>query len=134
MASRGDRTGYADVYRYYQVPPYFNTNRFDEDNTAGNTRKSRAKFDREQQSFLQGTSRADRELTRNIRAAIEQSPDLSESSRNIQVLTRDGRVVLRGTADSEAEKVALAALARRYATAGEIVDNQLEVKGVNVNR
>lgn len=122
-----DRNSVSEVYRYYHVDPYFKT---DADNTARNA------VDRNKGALTpldQGSSDADVSLTRNIRTGIRQMDGLSVNAQNVKVITRDGKVTLRGAVDSESERVALSELVRRYVTSGSI-DNQIEVKQSSVNR
>lgn len=74
-----------------------------------------------------GASKADLEVTRRIRGTIMNDPDLSDSARNIKIITLNGKVSLRGAVNSINEARAIASVARREAGFGS-VDNQLEVK------
>lgn len=121
-----DRASVVSVYRHYQVEPYFST---DADNTARNVR------DREGATLTpldQGTGEADVTLTRNIRAALRKQEGLSINAQNIKVITRDGKVTLRGVVETDEERRLVADIAARHGTAGQI-DDQLEVKSA-VNR
>jgi hypothetical protein len=73
----------------------------------------------------QGTSDADIETTAKIRRAIVDDDNLSTLAHNVTIVTRDGRVTLRGNVRSMQEKTAVAAKAE--AVAGSAVDNQLTV-------
>ena len=75
----------------------------------------------------QGTSDADIEMTAAIRRAIVDDDNLSTSAQNVTIVTRDGKVTLRGEVPSVQEKTAVAAKAQTVA--GVAVDNQLTVKG-----
>ncbi|HTH49244.1 MAG TPA: BON domain-containing protein [Candidatus Limnocylindria bacterium] len=76
----------------------------------------------------QGTSVADRELTQKIRqAVVSGSNNYSLAAKNIKIITVDGKVTLRGTVSTEAERTGIEALAKTLAVNGS-VDNQLEVK------
>jgi hyperosmotically inducible protein len=122
-----NRDSVSEVYRYYRVEPYFSG---DADNSGRNV------VDRNNSTLTpldQGNGEADLAMTRNIRTGIQQMEGLSVNARNIKVITRDGKVTLRGAVDSGAERAALSELARRYVTSGNI-DNQLEVKQGSVNR
>lgn len=136
-----NRTWDREIYRYYGVQPHFadatgersaagystystNSAAYSADNTGRN------KADRDSAALDpldQGTSEADRETTRNIRKAIRDENGLSVNAQNIKVITREGRVTLRGPVQSEQEKQLLTRIAERVATA-ENVDSQLEVK------
>lgn len=75
----------------------------------------------------QSESDADRELTQRVRQSVVADDSLSVNAKNVKVITRNGKVTLRGVVDAQAEKDAVAAKAR--AVAGVLdVDNQLEVK------
>ena len=73
----------------------------------------------------QGTSEADVERTRQIRAAITANDAMSMQARNVKVITRDGVVTLRGPVSSAKEKADIDAIAHRAGAAR--VDNQLEI-------
>jgi len=73
----------------------------------------------------QGTSEADVERTREIRAAITSNDSMSMQARNVKVITRDGAVTLRGPVASAEEKAAIDAIARQ--SGATRVDNQLEI-------
>ena len=75
----------------------------------------------------QGGSESDREISRNIRKGIMSKDELSTTAKNIKVITRDGKVTLRGPVKSEAEQKAIADVAKGVAGVSS-VDNQLEVK------
>ena len=118
-----------EVYRYYRIEPYFDTSK-DANNTARNAR------DRNTGSLTpldQGASDIDMALTRSIRTEIRKQDGLSVDAQNVKIITRDGRVTLRGPVASEDEKSLLAGIAERHARAGN-VDNQLEVKNTSVNK
>lgn len=74
----------------------------------------------------QGTSEADRESTAKIRRAIVDDDSLSTYAHNVTIITRDGKVSLRGEVPSAKEKAAVAAKAS--AAHGSAVDNRLTVK------
>ena len=75
----------------------------------------------------QGGSESDREISRSIRKEIMGKDDLSTTAKNIKIITRDGKVTLRGPVNSEAEQKAIAEIAQGVAGVSS-VDNQLEVK------
>ena len=74
----------------------------------------------------QKMSPTDRELTRKIRAALHQDKSLSTYAHNIKILTRDGRVTLRGPVRSDEEKTAIESKATEVAGAGNVT-NELEI-------
>lgn len=97
------------------------------DNTGRNVR------DRNDASLTpmdQGESKADLEVTRNIRKAIVGKENLSMAASNIKIITANGRVTLRGPVNSQEEKDAIVSLARNVAGDAS-VDDQLEVKTTN---
>jgi hyperosmotically inducible protein len=76
----------------------------------------------------QGTSPADIERTQLIRKALVASTsDFSVVSKNVKIITVDGKVTLRGPVNTESEKNGIGAIATTIAGAGN-VDNQLDVK------
>lgn len=117
---------YADrVYRAYQVEPYFKTKDFS--NVENETRKERDQNDKTLTPFDQGNSKADVDITAKIRKEIIAVENMSVSGKNVKIITKDGRVTLRGKADSAEEKRIIGEIANRIARS-ENVDNQLEVK------
>lgn len=76
----------------------------------------------------QGGSAADRAITQQIRKDLMKDNSLSFTAKNVKVITIDGKVTLRGTVKSEAERSAIEAAARR-ATGGDgaRVDSHLEI-------
>jgi len=98
----------------------------DANNTA---RNKRDRADATLTPLDQSNSPADLELSQKIRKALVSGPtDYSVTAKNIKVISINGKVTLRGPVQSEAEKTAVASLAR--SVAGDTnVDDQLEVKG-----
>ncbi len=74
----------------------------------------------------QGSSEADIARTKDIRAALMDT-DYSFNAKNVKVITRDGKVTLRGVVESEAERAGVVAIAKKHA-GQSAVTNQLEVK------
>lgn len=70
---------------------------------------------------------ADRNVTANIRKIITDDESLSVNAHNVKIITRNGKVTLRGPVDSAAEKQRLHDIAHNVSGVTE-VDNQLEVK------
>jgi len=70
----------------------------------------------------QSETTADRELTRRLRQAVVEDDSLSLQAKNIQIITIDGKVTLRGEVNTEAERAAILAKAKRFATQ---IDNRL---------
>jgi hypothetical protein len=116
------------VYRAYKVEPYFTTNVTTEpDNTALNVRDRK---DRTLTPLDQGNSKADVDTTAQIRKEIIAGKDNSANARNVKIITKDGRVTLRGPVNTTEEKRLIGEIADRIARS-ENVDNQLEVKLTN---
>lgn len=74
----------------------------------------------------QSESEADRELTQRVRKSVVDDDSLSMNAKNVKVITRNGKVTLRGIVDTQAEKDAVAAKARAVSGVTD-VDNQLEI-------
>jgi hypothetical protein len=122
--------GYASgVYRAYNVEPYFTTDATtdtatDADNTRQNVR------DRDNKSLTpldQGNSQADVSTTAQIRKEIIADKGMSVNARNVKIITKNGRVTLRGPVNTAEEKRLIGEIANRIARS-ENVDNQLEVQ------
>lgn len=120
----------ADSYRHYSAPAgdWEGTTDPSADNTRRNVR------DRQNDTLTpldQGTSELDREITRQIRKWIVVEPGedrFTTQAQNIKIITRDGKVTLRGVVATEAEKKAIDKYARELG--GVVgVENQLTVKG-----
>jgi hyperosmotically inducible protein len=75
----------------------------------------------------QGSSASDRAITQQIRKDLMNDKSLSFTAKNVKVITIDGRVTLRGSVKTEAERTAIEAAARRATGDGARVDSQLEV-------
>lgn len=75
----------------------------------------------------QGSSASDRAITQQIRKDLMNDKTLSFTAKNVKVITIDGKVTLRGTVKSEAERSAIEAAARRATGDGGRVDSQLEI-------
>lgn len=74
----------------------------------------------------QGSSEADINTTKTIRKAIVDA-DLSFNSKNVKVITLDGKVTLRGVVSSEDERKAVLAIAKKHAGDSAVTDDT-EVK------
>jgi hyperosmotically inducible periplasmic protein len=74
----------------------------------------------------QGNSEGDIDITQRIRKAVMADDSLSFTAKNTKIITRDGRVTLRGPVQSAAEKDAIYKCAISAAGAGHVV-NELEV-------
>ena len=74
----------------------------------------------------QKMSAEDRELTRKIRAAFTADNSLSTYAHNVKIITRDGKVTLKGPVRSDQEKTDL--LSKATAIAGEAnVTDEMDV-------
>lgn len=72
---------------------------------ADNSRVNRlSDGDRGVSADQQGNSKSDIEITRKIRRSITSNRDLSVYAHNVKIITRDGRVVLKGPVRSETER------------------------------
>jgi osmotically-inducible protein OsmY len=111
--------------RAYQVEPYFSTNVSSKaDNSVRNVR------DREDRTLTpldQGNSKTDLDTTAQIRKDILAGDNMSVNAQNVKIITRDGRVTLRGPVNTAEEKRLIGEIANRVARP-QNVDNQLEVK------
>lgn len=89
------------------------------DNSKTNQRdrdKSAATADRQKMSA------EDRELTRKIRAAVTADKSLSTYAHNVKIITRDGKVTLKGPVRSDQEKSAVLSKAMEIAGEGNVSD------------
>lgn len=75
----------------------------------------------------QSNQKSDEKLTAEIRRAITSDKTLSFSSRNVKVITHDGKVTLEGPVGSAEEKRSIELKAEHIAGA-DAVTSQLEVK------
>lgn len=121
------------VYHAYGIEPYYTTFTFDTipqpDNTARNER------DRNNQSLTpldQGNSKADLEITSQIRKEIITDKSMSINAKNVKIITLDGRVTLRGPVKTTEERRLIGEIAERIVNA-ENVENQLEVKFITTS-
>jgi osmotically-inducible protein OsmY len=77
----------------------------------------------------QGTSESDRGMTQRIRRALLEDESLSFTAKNIQIITRNGNVTLRGLVLSDKEKKMIDQLAHNYVGGGKVT-NLLELKSL----
>ena len=75
----------------------------------------------------QGNNQADIEMTAQIRQQVLGTDGISTDAKNIKIITLNGRVTLRGTVATAAEKELIGGIANQNAHPGN-VDNQLEVQ------
>jgi osmotically-inducible protein OsmY len=76
----------------------------------------------------QSNNKDDLALTQKIRQEVVKDGSLSMNGKNIKIIVRAGKVMLRGPVDSQQEKDAIGAKAGQIAGPNQ-VNNQLEVKG-----
>jgi hyperosmotically inducible protein len=89
------------------------------DNTKVNTRdRAKTAVTADQQS----ETAADRDMTKQIRQAVMADKSLSTYAHNVKIVTRGGKVTLRGPVRSEDEKQTLAAKATEIAGAGKVTN------------
>ena len=97
------------------------------DNTAKNERDRSGET---KTSGDQSNSSADLKTTQAIRQALMKDGELSTTAKNIEVITTNGQVTLRGPVKTAQEKSKIDQLAKS-AAGGAKIDNQLDVKGSN---
>jgi len=90
------------------------------DNTKNNRDKTSPTADQ------QKLTPADRELTKKIRASINNDKSLSTYAHNIKIISQDGKVTLRGPVRSEDEKAAIESKATAIAGPNSVA-NMLDV-------
>ncbi|MET0384440.1 MAG: BON domain-containing protein [Polyangiales bacterium] len=100
-----------------------NTRERDRDNTAVNTRDR----DDAVTPMDQGNHASDLETTRKIRDAVTSDDSLSFSAKNVKIISSGGKVTLRGTVNTDAERRAIENYSRQVVGAGR-VNNQIEVE------
>jgi osmotically-inducible protein OsmY len=94
------------------------------DNTKRNSTEQNKNTDTAEK---QSNDKDDLALTQRLRQEIVKDGSLSMNAKNIKIIVRDGKVMLRGPVDSKQEKDAIATKAGEIA-GKDTVDNQLEVK------
>lgn len=113
------------VYSAFRMEPYFNR---DASRQADNTGRNVQDSDGESiTSMDQGNSVADIQTTASIRRDIHAADGMSMNARNVKIITKNGKVTLRGPVDSAEEKRLIGEIANRIARPAN-VDNQLTVK------
>jgi hypothetical protein len=70
---------------------------------------------------------ADQAISDKVRASLQLDQDLSPSGKNVDIVTTEGKVILRGTVRSRTEKREVENRARQIAGEGE-VESHLQVK------
>jgi len=130
-----------DVYRYFETTPYFgdgngngdvNGHRNGNVNGDGTADRpdstARNRRDRSGNTLTptdQSNNNRDLQITAQIRKDVLAQSGLSTSAQNAKIITRNGRVTLRGTVASDSERQLLQRIAETAAP--NQVDNQLEV-------
>ena len=94
------------------------------DNTKRNSSEQNKNTDTAEK---QSNNKDDLALTQKIRQEVVKDGSLSMNAKNIKIIVRDGKVMLRGPVDSQQEKDTIATKAGEIAGKDK-VDNQLEVK------
>lgn len=102
----------------------------DKDNSAtkaDNTKMNQEmRANQEMTADQQGQSKADLKMSQDIRRAVVKDKALSQYAHNVKIITRDGKVTLKGPVKSEKEKHAVGKIAARVA-GSDRVTNELEV-------
>ena len=94
------------------------------DNTKRNSTEQNKNTDTAEK---QSNNKDDLSLTQKIRQEVITDGSLSMNAKNIKIIVRDGKVMLRGPVDSQQEKDTIATKAGEIAGKDK-VDNQLEIK------
>jgi len=68
----------------------------------------------------QKQNKADRQLTQQIRKAVEADKTLSMAAHNVTIVSRDGTVTLKGSVKTDEEKKAIEDKATELAGAGKV--------------
>jgi hyperosmotically inducible protein len=94
------------------------------DNTKRNSAEQNKNTDTAEK---QSNNKDDLALTQKIRQEVVKDGSLSMNAKNIKIIVRDGKVMLRGPVDSQKERDTIGTKAGEIAGKDKI-DNQLEVK------
>jgi hyperosmotically inducible protein len=94
------------------------------DNTKRNSTEENKNTDTAEK---QSNNKDDLALTQKIRQEVMKNGSLSMNAKNIKIIVREGKVMLRGPVDSQQEKDTIGTKAGEIAGKDK-VDNQLEVK------
>ncbi len=98
---------------------------------ADNTKRNSAKQNNDTDTAeKQSNNKDDLALTQKIRQEVVKDGSLSMNAKNIKIIVREGKVMLRGPVGSQQEKDTIATKAGEIAGKDK-VDNQLEVKAEN---
>ena len=95
------------------------------DNTKRNSAEENKNTDTAEK---QSNNKDDLALTQKIRQEVVKDGSLSMIAKNIKIIVREGKVMLRGPVDSKQEKDTIGAKAGQIAGTNQ-VNNKLEVKG-----
>ncbi|HBA89952.1 MAG TPA: phospholipid-binding protein [Geobacter sp.] len=94
------------------------------------TKADNAKMNKEQKTEetaeQQKETKSDREITRKIRRMVVKDKSLSMKAHNVKIITKDGKVTLKGPVKTDKEKEAVQKAARKVA-GKDNVTNELEV-------
>ncbi len=71
----------------------------------------------------QSNRTSDLDITRNIRRALIKDKSLSIRAHNVEIITRNGKVTLKGRVDSDEEKKTVESAAAKFAGAGNVTDD-----------
>lgn len=110
-----------------------NSQTYAPDNTGRNQRDQEGWGDQKGSTLTAGDqseAERDRQITAKIRQALMRDDSLSMKAKNIKIITRNGKVTLRGPVASQEEKAAIARKASGVVDVSN-VDNQLEVTELN---
>jgi hyperosmotically inducible periplasmic protein len=98
-----------------------------------NTRLNKRDRDKAQPTAdQQKENRSDRDLTKQVRRALVKDKSLSTYAHNVKIISRDGKVTLKGPVRSEDEKQAIEAKAIEVAGQGNVT-NDIHVAASNKN-
>ena len=98
-------------------------------NEADNTKRNSAEENKNTDTAeKQSNNKDDLALTQKIRQEVVKDGSLSLNAKNIKIIVREGKVMLRGPVDNQQEKDTIGAKAGQIAGTNQ-VNNQLEVKG-----
>ena len=70
----------------------------------------------------QKENKPDRQLTQQIRKAVEADKTLSMSAHNVKIISRDGMVTLKGSVKTDDEKKSIEDKATEFAGAGKVTN------------
>jgi hyperosmotically inducible periplasmic protein len=89
-----------------------------------NTRLNKRDRDKAQPTAdQQKENRSDRDLTKQVRRALVKDKSLSTYAHNVKIISRDGKVTLKGPVRSEDEKQAIEAKAIEVAGQGNVTND-----------